>query len=119
MTTSGCGDESLCCSRGGSAQLAIPDFLLEAEWEALLASLRLSTREGEIAAGILLGISTELIGERLGISTHTVHTHMERLFRKLGVRSRCEVAVRLFGSYVLARRIALSETRVPGLISTT
>lgn len=32
---------------------------------------------------------------RLRMSKHTVHSHFERLYRKLGVRSRCQVLARV------------------------
>jgi len=36
------------------------------------------------------------IARSLGISAHTVHTHIERVYRKLGVSSRVTLVVRVF-----------------------
>ena len=57
----------------------------EEQWQAIALSLGLSARE---------------FACRLGISSHTVHTHLGRLYRKLGVRNRCQLLVRVFEEYV-------------------
>lgn len=77
------------------------DSLLTAEtWVIIARSLALSGREAEIARLILHDDSEQAIADHLGISSHTVHTHMERLFRKLNVSSRCQVVVRIFQAYL-------------------
>lgn len=75
-------------------------FLRMDEWRSLTASLRLSQRESDIAALLLLNKTEATMAVLLGISVHTVHSHLERLFRKLRVRSRCGVVARLFEAYV-------------------
>jgi len=40
------------------------------------------------------------VGRHLGMSPHTVHTHLERLYKKLGVASRSHLIVRVFAEYV-------------------
>jgi DNA-binding CsgD family transcriptional regulator len=80
--------------------MAAPDFLPGGSWLAVLTSLRLSRREAEIVEGILGDENEHSIAARLGISSHTVHTHLERLYRKLRVSSRCQVVVRMFAEYV-------------------
>ena len=76
------------------------DFLPESRWLAIAASLRLSVRESQILRCILKDEPEALIADRLDISQHTVHTHLERLYRKLGVNSRCQTTVRVFAEYV-------------------
>jgi len=49
---------------------------------------RLSRREEEILACLFEGMQDKEIASALGIGTATVHTHMHRLFEKLGVPSR-------------------------------
>jgi len=51
-----------------------------------------SVRETEIAHLVSAGYTNQRIAARLGISTKTVETHMSRIFKKLGVNSRAEVA---------------------------
>jgi DNA-binding CsgD family transcriptional regulator len=40
------------------------------------------------------GLTTRQIGGRLGISPRTVETHVSKLYRKLGVRSRVQAVAR-------------------------
>ena len=51
-----------------------------------------SARETEIAHLVSAGYTNQRIAAHLGISTKTVETHMSRIFKKLGVNSRAEVA---------------------------
>ena len=75
-------------------------FITAADWTRISASLRLSTRESEIARLALTDVSETTIADRLAISKHTVHSHIERLYRKLAIRSRSQLVVKLFEAYV-------------------
>jgi DNA-binding NarL/FixJ family response regulator len=68
------------------------------EWNALIASgsVDLSPRLSEIAYRLTCGYSDRQIGLDLGIKLPTVRTHMGRLFSKLGVQDRQEVALFFF-----------------------
>ena len=55
---------------------------------------RLSRRELEVLAGLVLGMSNQEIADVLFASRRTVSTHVEHIFSKLGVRSRTEAATR-------------------------
>lgn len=79
-------------------------FLTVAQWTSIGLVLRLSPREEEIARHIVDGDDEVHVAHQLGISRHTVHTHIERLYRKLGVNSRCQLVVRLFEAHVLVER---------------
>jgi DNA-binding NarL/FixJ family response regulator len=52
----------------------------------------LSRREREIAELVAEGLTNREIGSRLFLSEKTVETHLSRVFQKLGVRSRAQVA---------------------------
>lgn len=52
----------------------------------------LTLREQTVAEALLGTASTPVIAARLGISPRTVHKHAERIYRKLGVRSRPELS---------------------------
>jgi len=80
---------------------SITTFLPDHSWLAIVRSLGLSEREAQIAQ-LLLGDDNreETIAATLAISPHTVHTYLERLYRKLGVTSRCQVVARMFQEYV-------------------
>lgn len=55
-----------------------------------LASL--SAREREISELVAEGLTNREIGERLFLSEKTIETHLTRVFQKLGLRSRTQVA---------------------------
>lgn len=57
------------------------------------SSVRLGPRERRVLELLAHGASNKEIARELGISEGTVRTHLERLYRKLGVRSRTEAAV--------------------------
>lgn len=77
--------------------------LSEAEWRSIVGSLDLSKRQFQIAQAIFDGAKEITIAESLGISTHTVHTHIERLYHKLGVGNRCELIIRIFAEHFALR----------------
>jgi DNA-binding NarL/FixJ family response regulator len=54
----------------------------------------LTRREEEIMACLFEGLQDKEIASALGIGTATVHTHMHKLFEKLGVHSRRDVIAR-------------------------
>jgi DNA-binding NarL/FixJ family response regulator len=76
------------------------EFLHREAWLAIADSLQLSEREAQVVGLLLRDESESGIATQLGISTHTVHTHLERLYRKLKVTSRCQVVIRIFRAYV-------------------
>ena len=62
----------------------------------LLQAYQLTKREGEITQCILRGWSTAEIAAALQISAHTVQDHLKAIFEKVEVRSRRELAGRIF-----------------------
>jgi DNA-binding CsgD family transcriptional regulator len=52
----------------------------------------LTGREREVALLAALGRSSREIGDHLGVSTRTVDTHLARVYRKLGISGRAELA---------------------------
>jgi len=54
----------------------------------------LSEREREVLRLVVDGASNDEIGARLGISSRTVESHLRRLFERLAVASRTELAAR-------------------------
>jgi DNA-binding CsgD family transcriptional regulator len=51
----------------------------------------LSKREAEVVGSLSEGLTNREIGERLGLSQHTIKNHMFRIFDKLGVSNRIEL----------------------------
>lgn len=84
---------------GGENRPVGRDVLDEREWRAVTRALRLSVRERQIVKRLFDDASEAVIADDLGISPHTVHTHLERLYHKLGVGSRCAAVVRVFQAY--------------------
>jgi LuxR family maltose regulon positive regulatory protein len=60
------------------------------ESEPLAMAASISPREQEILRLLSAGLSSQEIAERCFISTSTVKTHIENIFRKLGVNSRMQ-----------------------------
>ena len=61
---------------------------------AVLARLGLSFREAEVLACVTAGKTNPAIGAVLRISSRTVQTHLDRIYRKLGVETRTAAAAR-------------------------
>jgi DNA-binding NarL/FixJ family response regulator len=58
------------------------------------AAAPLSARELQVVAAVVEGLSNDEIASRLGISPKTVESHLRRLFERLDVASRTELATR-------------------------
>ena len=65
--------------------------------ERFAASANLTTRETEVVACVLRGMSTRAIADALIVSTHTVQAHLTAVFGKTGYNSRRELVSRLRG----------------------
>jgi DNA-binding NarL/FixJ family response regulator len=57
-------------------------------------AVRLSERELDVVRLVVEGLSNDEIGARLGIGAKTVESHLRRLFERLDVASRTELATR-------------------------
>jgi DNA-binding CsgD family transcriptional regulator len=55
--------------------------------------LRLTARESTVAELVAEGLTNRQIAERLGLSIHTVATHLDKIRDKLGLRSRTQIAL--------------------------
>lgn len=65
----------------------------EQAWQTTAQSLKLSLRELQIIRAMFDYKKEYSIAADLGISPHTVHTHLERLHRKLGIADRTQLLV--------------------------
>jgi DNA-binding CsgD family transcriptional regulator len=74
--------------------------LSQLQWLRLTQVLRLSGRECDVTRLILETQSEEAIATALSISRHTVHSYLERLYRKTAVKSRTELIIKLFATYI-------------------
>ncbi|MHC4696602.1 MAG: helix-turn-helix domain-containing protein [Planctomycetota bacterium] len=74
--------------------------LTDEEWNTIADSLDLSVRQLQIVQCIFDGYDEPSIGEELGLSSHTVHAHLNRLYKRMSVRSRCELIVHVFLAFL-------------------
>jgi DNA-binding CsgD family transcriptional regulator len=79
----------------GTIVLLLPCPTRPAEEASDLSGYGLTAREQEVARLVAAGRSTKEVAGALGISYHTARHHTERVFAKLGVRTRVEVALML------------------------
>ena len=75
-------------------------MISEQAWLEIARSLRLSPRELQILRGIFDDHTEFAIAVDLGISPHTVHTHIDRLHRKLGVVDRVTLVLRVMDEFL-------------------
>ena len=76
----------------------------DAQWQTVADRLQLSEREFDIVRGVLDDRKQSSIAARLGISSHTVHSYMVRLYLKLGVSSRMELAMRVMAEHLASQQ---------------
>ena len=55
----------------------------------------LTPSEGRVAALVAQGLSNKEVAQALFVTVHTVEVHLSRVYAKLGVRSRTQLAGRL------------------------
>jgi len=69
-------------------------------WPRIAAAFHLTEREVEVVRGLFEGDRQGMIARRLGISAHTVHTHLGRVYKKLEVTNRSGLFLRVFSAFV-------------------
>ena len=84
-------------------------MLSELAWAEIACSLKLSVREVQLVRGVFDDRTDFAIAIDLGISPHTVHTHVERLHRKLAVTDRVQLVLRIIDEF-------LALTVAPGTV---
>jgi len=76
--------------------------LSQRDRDGLRQEFKLSPREIEIIRLLMRSLRESEIAEDLQISSHTVHTHLGRVYRKLNVTSVAELSLRVIS---LTRRL--------------
>jgi DNA-binding CsgD family transcriptional regulator len=71
-----------------------------ADWQTLADRFKLSCRELEITKRVFDDHKENQIAAELRISPHTVHTHLGRIYRKVGVSGRAQLTVVLADSHI-------------------
>jgi len=90
--------------RGALAERPPSWSLSNSEWQSVAILLGLSDRQLRIAQCLFDGFDETSIGKELGVSHHTVHTHLIRLYRRLSVGNKSDLLVRVFLAHLSARR---------------
>jgi DNA-binding CsgD family transcriptional regulator len=80
-------------------------------WEAIACSLKLSGQELRFVRGVFDDYTERAIADTLKVSAHTVHTHSQRLYRKLHVADRTNLVLRIMDEF-----LALTATPESGLL---
>lgn len=80
--------KAYCIFRHSAHSLARMNYLNEQITSSHLTKLGLSCRESEVLIWVMQGKTNEEIGVVLKISPRTVKKHLERVYRKLGVKTR-------------------------------
>ncbi len=80
-----------------SAMLSLLEQDGDAALEAKLSGLGLTAREAEVLVLVAAGHTNRQIAGELVISVHTVRKHLERIYAKLGVRTRTAAAALALG----------------------
>lgn len=72
----------------------MPDFSQGSAVRDAEPAASLSPREGEVVGHLVEGRSNDEIAAAMGITTRAVEAHLTRLYDRLGLRSRAELAAR-------------------------
>ncbi|MEI8376073.1 MAG: helix-turn-helix transcriptional regulator [Planctomycetota bacterium] len=75
-------------------------LLTDEQWLRIASRLALSHREVEIVRIVFEDENERAIAAELGISPNTVHTHLKRLYTKLGVKTRVGLVLRVFREFL-------------------
>ncbi len=65
--------------------------------------------ESRVMHLLAMGRSYAFVASKLGVGMGTVQTHVKRIYRKLGVRSKTEAAWKLYGKGMLLFLVAVNE----------
>ncbi len=84
-------------------------LLSDRAWHEIARTLDITKRELQIVQAVFDNQHETEIAKRFKLSPHTVHMHMNRLFKKLNVTSRTELVLRIMQEMVA---LTLSETAV-------
>lgn len=70
--------------------------LTDAEWTAVVAELELSPQQARIVQLVLQGFGNKQIAFAMHLHESTVRTYLGRIFQRLNVADRLELAIRIF-----------------------
>lgn len=71
--------------------MVCPSVLTPIDWQRIVAEFRLSSREADVAALSIDGLTANEVARRLGISRDTATEYIKRIFVKTGVHSKFDL----------------------------
>lgn len=84
-------------------------ILSDHAWSEIAKHLAITTREIQIIQGVFDNLTQAAIAQRLNITEHTAHTHLNRLFKKINISTRTELVLRVMEQLIA---LTLAETGV-------
>ena len=92
--------------------LLITQVMTDGDWLRLGRRLGIPPRQVQVARMVIEQEATaDAIALALGITAGSVNTHLERLYKALGVRTRVGLAVRVLSEYVKMREESAAAGR--------
>jgi DNA-binding CsgD family transcriptional regulator len=85
-------------------------MLSDTNWRDVAKALRISGRELQIVHGIFDNRTEHAIAADLHIADCTVHTHLNRLYKKLGVTTRVELVLRVIETFLKTEQLVNGPT---------
>lgn len=95
--------------RNSHRQLRGASLLSAHAWHEIASALDITSRELQIVQAVFDNLPEAGIARRFKLSVHTVHTHLNHLFKKLTVSTRTELVLRIMEQMIT---LTLSETAV-------
>jgi DNA-binding CsgD family transcriptional regulator len=100
-----------CEPTGGSAAGTGVPFGTEF-WPVLACAGEFSSRQIQVMQAVSSGLREGEIADRLGISPHTVHTHLRRIYGKTHAADRTELVIYLAAAHL---RLVAVEGALPAI----
>ena len=75
-------------------------ILCDHQWQEVRRGLALSKRQFEIVQRLSDDMTEAVMAEELGVSQHTIHSHLTRLYAKANARSRLQLVIQILTEFV-------------------
>ncbi len=89
-------------------------YITDDQWWSIAESLGLTFRQLQVVKCVFDGLDELSVAHRLGVSSHTIHAHLCRVYKKISVKNRCELVVRIFLAHLYRPRGRRATVRTTG-----
>jgi len=76
-------------------------FVTDEAWKRIGIRLRLTKRELQVVRSLCSECREPAVAASLNVSPHTIRTHLERIYTKLGVTGRVDLMLLLLGTFLV------------------